>query len=57
MVLNKFFAVWLPFLNLSSTPGIPTVYLGRLDDGSSDPIPVQNGFPIGNSVQTVAYVS
>ena len=57
MAFNKFVSVWLPFLNLSSTPGITTMFLGRLDDGNSDPIPIPTGFPFGNAVQTVAHVS
>jgi len=45
----------LPFIVLDGDPGV--VYLGRIDDGSSDPINIPPGAPMGDSVQTTAYVS
>ena len=48
---------WLPFLTLRSTPGVVTNLLPAVDDGASPAIPIPTGFPIGNSNQSVAYVS
>lgn len=41
-----------PFLSLESA-----ISVNRRDDGASFPIHIPGGFPFGNSVQTVAYVS
>ena len=51
------FVVWLPFLNLSETVGVPTIYVPRGDDGSSAPITIPNLFPFGTSLQPQIYVS
>ena len=48
---------FLPFLNLSVTPGVSTVYLGRFDDGASHAIQIQRGVPFGNSTQSFVFVS
>ena len=52
-----YFAAWLPYLSLRSTPGVATYTVARFDDGTSPPIPIPTGFPIGNSNASVAYVS
>ena len=51
------FIAWLPFLTLRSTPGVVTNSVPRVDDGNSLAISIPTGFPIGNSNQSVAYVS
>ena len=51
------YTAWLPFLTLRSTPGVVTNSVPAVDDGSSPAIPIPTGFPIGNSNQSVAYVS
>ena len=48
---------WLPFLTLRATPGVVTNSLAAVDDGASPAISIPTGFPIGNSNQSVAYVS
>lgn len=57
MAFNKFLAAWLPFLNLTTTPGITTVSLGNVDDGNSNSIFILTGFPFGNTVHSTAFVS
>ncbi len=48
---------YLPFLELESTEGIPTLQLPTEDDGTSDAIPIPIDFPLGDSIQTEIYVS
>lgn len=52
-----FFAVWLPFLNLSDTVGVSTFQLSPGDDESSASINIPNYFIFGNSEQSEVYVS
>ena len=49
--------VWLPYLALNTTSGVTTLLVPAYDDGSTAPIPVPTGFPIGNTIQHSAYVS
>ena len=52
-----FYSGFLPFLPLSTTPGVTTLLVPNLDDGSSSPVHVPTGFPIGNSNQSLVFVS
>ena len=47
---------YIPFITLGTTPGVDTQTLPVIDDGASDPIPVQGGFPIGMERFFTAYV-
>ena len=51
-----FSPAWLPFLTLRVTPGVATLTVPAVDDGTSSAIPIPTGFPIGNSNQSTAYV-
>lgn len=58
LLLSCAATAFLPFLNLSVTPGVDTVYLGRFDDGASHAINIPRpGLPFGNSTQLNAFVS
>lgn len=48
---------WLPYLPLGSTPDVPTLLVPAFDDDSTPPIPIPTGFPIGNTIQSIAFVS
>ena len=37
--------------------GVDIIFLGQADDGISDAIPISTGFPFGQSVQDLFYVS
>ena len=52
-----FYIAWLPYLSLRSTPNVTTFSVPQVDDGASAAIPIPTGFPIGNSMQSLAYVS
>ena len=47
---------YIPFITLGTTPGVAAQTLATLDDGSSDPITIPNGFPMGLRRLTTAYV-
>ena len=51
------YSAWLPYLTLRITPGVVTNSVPEFDDGTSVAIPIPTGFPIGNTNQSVAYVS
>ena len=55
--LSSFFAVNLPFIELGRTAGIDGVTLPALNDGLSGVVDIPIGFALGNSTQTVVYVS
>ena len=42
---------------MNTTPGVTALRVPNLDDGYSSSIPVTTGFPIGNSNQSLAFVS
>ncbi len=48
----------LPFLELSTGgPGVETIEVGHFDDAVSQAIHITNGFPFGNKIHTLLYVS
>ena len=49
--------VYLPFLELGNTTGVPTSDVPRMDEGASESIDIPGGFPFGPRHQTVAYVN
>ena len=57
---NVFFPIgfrYLPFIALEPFDDIQPIYVARRDDGSSQPIYIPGGIPVGDEVMDVAYVS
>ena len=48
---------YLSFLTLGVTTGVASVSLPNVLDGASSAISIPGGFPFGDSIQTVVYVS
>ncbi len=47
---------YVRFVELGDTSGVPTVPLPQRDDGISEEIIIDGGFPFGNSSQTSVWV-